>query len=199
MVLFAVTNGSSINKTVASTRFFTHFFRRGSQIGSITPSSRFLAKKITQRIHFDRCDILVELGPGTGAFTTSLLEKMRPTSKLILIELNDVFFKTLQDSFQDPRITVVHGSATELKPILTQLGIAQADCIISSLPLAIFPKSVVNQLLTSAYDALKEEGCFVQFQYSLQYKKRIAKLYGNIHVAFTAINFPPAFVYTCTK
>lgn len=182
-----------------SKRFIAHFFRRGSQIGSITPSSRFLAKKIIQKIPFDRCEIFVELGPGTGAFTTSLLNKMSPTSQLILIELNEVFYKTLQDSFQDPRVTVVHGSATEIKSILAQLGITQADCIVSSLPLAILPKSLVTNLLTSAHAVLKEDGYFVQFQYSLLYKKKIARLYGNIHLAFTPMNFPPAFVYTCKK
>ncbi|NDB36212.1 MAG: hypothetical protein EB023_12950 [Flavobacteriia bacterium] len=105
-VLFEGINGSLINNFLRSKRFIAHFFRRGSQIGSITPSSRFLAKKIIQRIPFDRCEIFVELGPGTGAFTTSLLNKMSPTSQLILIELNEVFYKALQDSFQDPRVTV---------------------------------------------------------------------------------------------
>lgn len=165
----------------------------------MAPSSRFLALKMLHHIPFDQVDCLVELGPGTGAFTPFLLEKMKPDSTLILLELNEAFHAELIARFKDPRAIILHGSATDLPHILKQYNIPNVDCVLSSLPLAIFPKPLAESILNVSRNCLRKGGHYIQFQYSLQSRKKIQGLFGNLKLGFTPWNFPPAFVYTCTK
>jgi len=192
-VAFSTTN------TLAKSNFISEFLKKENKVGSLAPSSRYLAQKMLRHIPFDTAEVIVELGPGTGAFTPYLLQKMKAGSTLILLELNEVFYKELLDKFNDPRLIILHGSATDLPNYLDQLKIAQVDCILSSLPLAILPPDISNTILDCSKKALKTGGYFIQFQYSWQSRKKIARLYGNLSLGFTPWNFPPAWVYTCRK
>jgi phospholipid N-methyltransferase len=165
----------------------------------MVPSSRFLAKKMLQHIPFETAKTLVELGPGIGAFTPFLLESMRPGASLILIELNEVFYHELLGKIKDQRAIIIHGSATDLPEILKNLYIDKVDCVISSLPLAILTPQLSERILTASKTVLNEGGQYIQFQYSLQSRRKIKRLFGNLKLGFTPWNFPPAFVYTCTK
>ena len=49
--------------------FLIKFMQAPSQVGSITPSSRFLAKKALEPIDWNTARAIAELGAGTGAFT----------------------------------------------------------------------------------------------------------------------------------
>jgi len=119
---------------MAKSKFITQFFTRGNKVGSMAPSSRFLAKKMLQHIPFDKVKVLVELGPGTGAFTPFLLDRMNGNATLILIELNDEFYQELVNKIKDPRAIIVHGSATDLPEIHKKLNHEKVDCWLSSLP-----------------------------------------------------------------
>jgi phospholipid N-methyltransferase len=152
-----------------------------------------------QNIPFDKVNVMVELGPGTGAFTPFLLDRMKPDAVLILIELNDTFYRELVHKIKDPRAIIVHGSATDLPELLQSLNLEKVDCILSSLPLAIFSHELSNRILQASKAVLHQGGHFVQFQYSLQSRKKIFRQFGNLKLSFTPLNFPPAFVYTCTK
>lgn len=184
---------------MAKSKFISQFFTRGNKVGSLAPSSRFLAKKMLQHIPFEQVKVLVELGPGTGAFTPFLLERMKSDASLILIELNEVFYDELLNKIKDPRAIIVHGSATDLPEILKKLNLEKVDCVLSSLPLAIFTPQLAESILRASKDALNDGGHYIQFQYSLQSRKKIHRQFGNLKLAFTPLNFPPAFVYTCTK
>lgn len=184
---------------MAKSKFIAQFFTRGNKVGSMAPSSRFLAKKMLQHIPFNKVKVLVELGPGTGAFTPFLLDRMNANATLILIELNEVFYHELVNKIKDSRVIIVHGSATDLPEILKKLNLEKVDCVLSSLPLAIFTPQLAERVLHASKDALNHGGLYIQFQYSLQSKKKIFRQFGNLKLAFTPLNFPPAFVYTCTK
>lgn len=161
------------------------------------PSSRFLTKKILDHIAFDGAKVIVELGPGTGVFTRELQCRMNADSRLIVIELNEEFAAKLKTEFTDNRIEVVQGSATDLHKILAHFGISEADYIVSSLPLTSIPNEVSEAILVQCKTLLKENGKFLQFQYSLQQRRKIARHFKRIQIGFTPLNFPPAFVYCC--
>jgi phosphatidylethanolamine/phosphatidyl-N-methylethanolamine N-methyltransferase len=91
-----------------------------------------------------------------------------------------------------------HDSADQIGNYLNELGFEKADLIISSLPLANFPPELRNKLLLTAKNSLSEKGKFVQFQYSLQSMKTLKRIFHSVKVDFTAFNFPPAFIYTCS-
>lgn len=180
-------------------KFFLQFLTKGTKVGSMVPSSPFLAMKMMQYIPFNNARNFVELGPGTGVFTTQLLERMHADSRLILVELNSLFYQELVDTISDPRVVIVHGSVLDLEKILKEQNMQQVDCILSSLPLSIFPNDLAVNILNLCKDCLKKEGLFIQFQYSLKYRKKLNGLYRNIKLEFTPLNFPPAFIYSCTK
>ena len=179
--------------------FIAQFLKKGNKVGAVAPSSRFLAAKMLKQIPFDRCETIVEFGPGTGAFTGYIQKKMKPDARLIIIELNETFCHDLTQKFASSNTEIIQGSATDLSSILSDRGIQHADCIISSLPLAIFDETLRDHILASAHQCLSDGGHFVQFQYSLQSKKAIQRHFNHMNLAFTPLNLPPAFVYSCKK
>lgn len=168
-------------------------------VGSVIPSSRFLSKKMLEPINFDQAKVIVELGPGTGVFTKELLSKMSANCHLVVIELNDAFFNDLQQKIDHPNLHLVHGSAGDLTSILQRFNLAKADYILSSLPLTNFPVALRNSILEAIKGNLVEEGKFIQFQYTRGLKKLYGAHFEQVHIDYTILNFPPAFVYACTN
>jgi len=179
--------------------FIQQFFKENKMVGSLIPSSRFLAKKMLQHIPFDSAKVIVELGPGTGIFTEKIMAKLAPDTHLIVIELNDVFYRKLAEKAQHPHCHMVHGSASDLKKILHDLGFEKADCIVSSLPLANFPKELRIDIMEAVTNCLTPTGTFIQFQYTLQSKKHFQRIFKHVSINYAAFNFPPAFVYRCSN
>lgn len=165
----------------------------------MVPSSRFLTEKMLRNIEFKKVKLIVELGPGTGVFTKKILELMPEDAKLLVFELNTNFYEILKRDIQDDRMVLVHGSAEHINQYVKEMGFLHADYVVSSLPLANFPKKLTETILNEAYTILKNQGKYIQFQYSLLSKKNLEARFEAVHVSFTPANFPPAFVYTCIK
>ena len=179
--------------------FLKQFFKQKKMVGSIAPSSRFLSAKMLNHLPLKQAKFIVELGPGNGVFTEKILAKMGNDSQLLVIELNEEFHKVLSTKITHPNFNLFHDSADQLGVLLQKMGGDKADIIISSLPLANFPIDLRDSLLDIIQTNLKEDGYFVQFQYSLQAKKYIKKRFPNTKINFTPLNLPPAFVYSCQK
>lgn len=179
--------------------FLRQFWQEKKMVGAMAPSSRFLAQKMLKGIDFQHARIIVELGPGTGVFTDKILELMHPDALLLVFELNDNFMAQLQARYTDSRVHLIHDSAEKIQVYLDKYGLTHADVVVSSLPLANFPKELRDSILNAADHALVENGHYVQFQYSLQSKKQIQKVFRKTEIRFTPLNFPPAFVYACRK
>jgi phospholipid N-methyltransferase len=179
--------------------FLKQFWKEKKMVGAMAPSSRFLAKKMLKNIDFNSEKVIVELGPGTGVFTKEIIRKMAPDAHLLVFELNDNFYKALKKSIQDERVILIHDTAEKVQDYLAENNFSHADCIVSSLPLSNFPKQLRESILVSSKNALKEDGKYIQFQYSLQIKRQINRVFPKISIDFTPLNFPPAFVLTCKK
>lgn len=174
-------------------------FKKNSNVGSITPSSSFLAKKMLRHIDFSKDNVIVEFGPGTGNFTKIILEKMTPNSRLYTFELNSEFFQILKQEMKDERVSIICDSASKIKEYLAKDGINEVDYIVSSLPLSLIPSEVRNDIVAQSYDTLKKGGKMTQFQYSQQCKGIFKKHFTSLNTDFTLVNIPPAFVYVCEK
>jgi phosphatidylethanolamine/phosphatidyl-N-methylethanolamine N-methyltransferase len=179
--------------------FRKQFWKDKKTVGSMTPSSRFLTQKMLENIDFNSSKVFVELGPGTGVFTEEIVSRMDKNAVLLVFEINDSFYTDLKSRFHDERVHLIHDSAEKIEDYLHQFELDKADVVISSLPLAIFPPDLRENILEAAEKSLKSEGKYIQFQYSLQAKSSLKKLYNNVKITFTPFNFPPAFVYTCVK
>ena len=143
--------------------------------------------------------LIIELGPGTGIFTEKIIEKIGASTHLIVLELNTDFCKELKAKINLPNVHIKEASADKIGEIMKEFGFEKADIIISSLPLANFSEELRNSILEIVHESLNEKGSFIQFQYSLNAFKNLKKLFPVIKLNFTALNFPPAFVYTCSK
>jgi len=192
-----VENQSFKINSVSKRSFIQQFFKEKNMVGAMAPSSRFLASKMLNHLPINESKVIIELGPGTGVFTEKIIEKMGTNTQLIVVELNDSFFKALEQKINNKNVHLKHGSAEHIDDFLKEIGFEKADLIISSLPLAMIPREIRMNILASVQKNLNKNGQFVQFQYSLQSRKALKQLFKSVKLKFTPFNFPPAFVYTC--
>ncbi|WP_179952657.1 class I SAM-dependent methyltransferase [Cohnella abietis] len=180
--------------------FLRKFLVQPKQIGSVVPSSKFLASKMVGSIPWDNVEAVAELGAGTGAITRYIAERVRPSTKVYLFEKDARMRRKLKEDYPD---FICSANATNLFPVLKSngdtIGGKQLDCIISGLPFYNFPQVVRDQLMEQIEISLKPGGLFVAFQYSLQMRKQMAKLFNIERIYFVPLNFPPAFVYVCRQ
>ena len=180
-------------------KFLTTFFKERKQVGAVAPSSRFLVKKMCNKVDFEKSNIIIELGPGTGVFTKEILARAKPSAKIFVFELNEDFFHLLTSQFVDKRIILVNESAENMETVLRAHDIQHADVIISSLPLTVIPEPIKTNIIKSAHSVLKPKGLYIQYQYSLSAKKLLESYFGKLNLKFSLINIPPAFIYVGTK
>ena len=168
-------------------------------VGSIRPSSKYLMNKMLENIDFNTARVIVELGPGTGVFTYEILKRMSHDSVLLIFELNQGFMRTLRKNIKDKRAIFIYDSAEKIQEYIQKHELGKADAIISSLPLYNFPQELRDTIVNNSFDALKDTGKYIQFQYTKQAKKMLQAKFNTVSISFTPLNFPPAFVYTCDK
>jgi phospholipid N-methyltransferase len=178
-------------------KFWKQFLKSRREIGSVTPSSRYLTRSIVDKIDFSTDIVVIELGPGTGVFTQAILSKLSPNSRLFVIELNNEMFDLLEKKFHDPRLILYHGSATDMPKLLSDHGVHKADYIVSSLPLSVMPDEISHQIFLESKNLLGNHGKFIQFMYTLVLKAKLEKYYNQVAQNFVLFNFPPAFVFEC--
>jgi phospholipid N-methyltransferase len=160
---------------LSKSTFLKEFFDKKGIVGSVVPSSRFLIQMMLRRIDFENTKLIVELGPGTGVITDEIIKQLKPNSQLLVIELNDTFYKNLKTRISDPRVLIKKGCATDLPRFINALGIEKSDYIVSSLPLAILPHILRKRIVLDISTHLKPSGSFIQFQYTLQSLKLFNK------------------------
>ena len=182
-----------------SKAFIKEFWKDKKMIGSMVPSSKYLAAKMLDHIPFKNTKLIIELGPGTGIFTEKIIQKLDVTTQLIVLELNSEFYQELKAKICHTNVHIKEASADKIGEIMLELGFEKADIIISSLPRANFTAKLRNSILEVVKESLNENGSFIQFQYSLNAYKNLKQLFPVVKLNFTALNFPPAFVYTCSK
>ena len=65
---------------------FTKFCRQGPRIGSLIPSSRWIAREMLKGIDFSDARCIVELGADTGPVTAELLQHAVAKCKTVIVE-----------------------------------------------------------------------------------------------------------------
>lgn len=180
--------------------FFKEAIKNFKTAGTITPSSRFLIKKMLHNIDFSTAKVIVEYGPGNGIITHHILNKMQDDAILICFEINTHFYKHLKE-INDDRLIVLKSSAENILTELKKLNIDFADYFISSLPLTMIPKLISHDILVKSKQALKMDGQFIQYQYSLRFYRKFKQIFNkkNVSLNFELANIPPAFIYKCVK
>ncbi|MBL7829097.1 MAG: methyltransferase [Saprospiraceae bacterium] len=180
-------------------QFLRESIRNLRSTGSVAPSSRFLCKAIVEKIDPSNADVVVELGPGDGVITRYILERLKPESRLVIFEINDVFVAKIKANFQDERLTVIHDSAENMGQHFKRLGISQVNYFVSGIPFVMLPETLTASITRECLKFLSLHGKFIQFHYSPLLLKFYKKVFGNFSVEVVPLNIPPALVITCEK
>jgi phosphatidylethanolamine/phosphatidyl-N-methylethanolamine N-methyltransferase len=184
--------------------FFQQYILRPGLIGSVAPSSQALAREMLDWLELDRAQAVLEVGPGTGAFTKALLPRVRKECRVVLIELNADFVATLRRHF--PGVTIYNESVANARSICDREGIAHADCIVSGLPWASFPPALQKSCLAAIAGVLRPGGQFVTFAYrgvdmlprARRFRENLDRCFREVTTSRTVTwNLPPAAVYRC--
>jgi phospholipid N-methyltransferase len=177
--------------------FAKNFIQHPRMLGSVIPSSRFLIQRISDRINWDRARVVVEYGPGVGNVSQHLLSKLHPNGRLVLVEMNEEFVFLLRQRLHDPRVTVVHGSAANVRNILLELEIANADYIISGIPYTTIPTVLRRRILRESRDMTGADGQVIVYQFMRTIERELRACFDHVEDEFEARNFPPARVWYC--
>jgi len=186
--------------------FITRFASAPTSVGAVFPSSRDLAEAMLHGITLEPGDVVVEYGPGTGAFTELIIERLPEGAEYLGIERDPHFHGHLQRRFPDRHFHL--GSAEEIQELLKGRGLKKPRLIISGLPFASMPHAVQEMILEATREALHEEGIFRTFTYpicwymtgSQRFRKVALDHFDDHHKSRTVHrNIPPAKVLSYSK
>ena len=175
--------------------FFQAWLKNPLRVAAIAPSSRSLANLITSEISHNTGPV-IELGPGTGAFTRALIARGVRQEDLALIEFGSEFAAALH--FHYPRARTLWMDAARLRAVDLFDGRA-AGAVVSGLPLLSMPPRKVISILTGAFRKMEPDGALYQFTYGPRCPVSL-RLLDHLgleaeRIGGTLANLPPAAVY----
>jgi phosphatidylethanolamine/phosphatidyl-N-methylethanolamine N-methyltransferase len=192
--------------------FAKRFLSKPQAVGSLFPSSEKLGLCIAAQFFQQQTPKrYLEVGGGSGALTSQLVQKITPPHWLDIVEKDPKFCFMLRKKFQHlPNVTIHESSILEFQS-------EPYDQLISSLPLNAFSSKMVNGIFRK-YECLIKKGGkltyfeylgieklkkvflfgkkWADFQHTLFLKKDFVFKYGG-QVEKIWWNFPPARVIHC--
>src|SRR5688500_13836019 len=96
-------------------QFLQAFLKNPSTVGSITPSSPELARRMVAGIRPDENNVVLELGVGTGAITKFLQQIVPNEESYLGIELDRDLVRSLKKNY--PELEIVRGNALDAAEI----------------------------------------------------------------------------------
>ena len=150
--------------------FLTQFLRNYETTGAVIPSGRALGSALCRHVgHSSAPQKILEAGPGTGAVTGCIIDRMRHDDELWMVELNPTFAAHLRTAFNDkPTFRDAASRCHLIEGSVQQLGhVGEFDLVISGLPLNNFSSQDVHNILQAYAKLLKPGGILSFFQYIL--------------------------------
>ncbi len=199
-------NGFHLSPGLEWVVFLRRFVRSPRTVGAIAPSSRSLADRMVEDVEFLPGVKLVEFGPGTGALTQAIVDRLPAEGRYLGIERDPVFVEVLRRRW--PHLNCACDSVENLLAIAEGKGFLPVDHIVSGLPFASLPAATTVSILDAVRDSLRRGGTFTTFQYVHAYPMRSAvafrgamksRLGPPIRRRLVCVNLPPAFVITWSK
>ncbi|HCB35305.1 MAG: hypothetical protein A2W52_04790 [Candidatus Taylorbacteria bacterium RIFCSPHIGHO2_02_49_25] len=174
-------------------QFALNFLRRPAQNASLVPSSTSASKAMLDGIDFSAIHSIVELGPGTGVFTREILRRCAADTKVLLIEIENVYAAFLKRQFGG-RVIVEHSSAHLLDVLIEKHGLEKIDLIVSGLPVAL-PQEIRGSFLQSIRAHTERGTQFRFFTYNPPLMRRMYRGFSIRKLSVVYRNFPPLWVY----
>ncbi|TDD50599.1 methyltransferase domain-containing protein [Saccharopolyspora elongata] len=150
--------------------------------------------------------VVVELGPGTGALSGAIAERLPAGGRQVAIELDAGMVEYL--GAEMPWLEVIQGDAARLGELLADAGIDKVDAVVSGLPWSIFPAKLQHDILGQVGAVLAPGGAFTTFAYvhalgmagAQQFRRRLDLSFDEVLTSRTVWrNVPPARIYVCRR
>lgn len=179
-------------------RFLRSWIEKPLHMGAVMPSGKLLARTMAHYVDVDSTGPVVELGPGTGAITSALIDHGVDPKRLVLLEFDPGFCALLRERY--PQAKVVQGDAYRLRDTMWKVLPEPATAIVSGLPLVTKPMLTRMKLVRDAFNLLEPGAPFVQFTYSVA--PPIPKSLPGVDTEASEriwMNIPPARVWVYRK
>lgn len=186
--------------TTDQTIFFKSWLKRPMRTGAVAPSSSALARIITRDIRPDAGPV-IELGPGTGAFTRCILSMGLPESDLTLVENSPDFTALLRQRF--PKAHLLEMDVTRMRMREDPWKSIQAQAVISGLPLLTMGARAQWNVVGACMQSLRPGAALYQFTYMTkcpiapEILARLGLKAERIGSSF--FNLPPASVFRISR
>jgi len=185
---------------------FTRFLRNPRSVGAVWSSGRALAEHMVAGLPKDAPVTVVELGPGTGAFTGAIVQRLGSSARFLAVDIEAAFVENIRQRW--PSVECVCASAEHLENLLDVRQLGPVDHVISGLPFASLPVAMTRRILDGLERTLRSGGTFTTFQYIHGYSMPWGRLFRHLmsermggpperHLVLK--NFPPAYVLTWTR
>jgi phospholipid N-methyltransferase len=185
--------------------FVAAALRRPGIVGAVAPSSRHLAAQMVASADLRPGQLVVELGAGTGPMTRALV-KAHPSFPRFALEPDAAMAAATRAAA--PGVEVGEAYAQALPQLLAERGLGPIDRVVSSLPFAVWPAALQDDVFAGILEAMAPEGRMVTFTYvQSPYVPAGRRARATLERHFARVttsrvvwcNLPPAFVYICDR
>jgi phosphatidylethanolamine/phosphatidyl-N-methylethanolamine N-methyltransferase len=186
--------------------FLAAFVRRPGTMGAVAPSSARLSAVLTSIVPTAGSPVVVELGPGTGAVSAAIDQRLPAGSRHLAVELDATMVEYLGRT--RPGMEVVYGDARNLGKLLAERDVTHVDAVVCGLPWALFDEPTQHAVLSEVGEAIGPTGAFSTFAYvsgmalpaARRFRRTLRSRFEEVIVSATVWrNVPPAFVYVCRR
>ena len=182
------------------------FIRDPASIGAISPSSQSLARAMTSGLTVGPGEVVVELGPGTGALTAQIRRIIPDSSNYFGVEREPIFVEILRQRFPDLRI--VNSLAEKAGDMYKASGLKLPKAIISGVPSSTQSRKTLDSIIGVLDQMMVYGSVFRTFQYvhafplpsARHFRRKMDTFFGPHRRGRVVIkNLPPAVVLTWQK
>ena len=184
--------------------FLERFLRNPREVGALFPSTRHLGLQMVDGLQLQQGNLVLEYGPGTGALTDVIRERLLADARYLGIEREASFCTILGQRMGD--LAFEHGRVEDVESILRRRDLPAPAAILSGLPLILLP--TMHEIVTTAARILRPGGTFRTFSYIQSYPtpaaRRLRQLMSATFAQFSISplvtrTFPPAMVLCGVK
>lgn len=156
-------DGTPVDTPLASARLlWKRLLRTPGRIGTVAPSSPWLARALVGVSSLHDAEVVVEVGAGTGPLT-GWIRRSAPRARFIALEPDPELRHALVGAHPD--VDVSGRTARHLTDILRERGLDGADRVLSTVPWSLLPKGEMERELDGIERALRPGGRFVTLAY----------------------------------
>lgn len=182
--------------------FFLAALKNPLQLSTLFETGPRVAARFAQRVHLRNDQVLVELGVGAGAVTSTLMKKVGTPKQYLGFELNEDLFKYLKQAHPDWEI---HNDSAE--NLLAHLNNRRVGAVISTLPWSLLAKERRDRILKQVHAAMDPGAVFATYitlhvswsGAARDFLKEMEKLFGSIETEREMLNVPPCRLYFARK